>query len=246
MPQPAAAPRPAAPRTHRSRAADCYRCRRQGRWGPPAGRGAPGPAGKGRGRCRALALLPGRGLARRPQARVPAASRGRRLAKRGLAPSPGGAARPGRGLQLPALRGAALRRRRRQRPRKRKRLPREPTSPSGRSMNGSVAGGGGGFSEEVISLTRRPSGEARGGGASAPSGPGRPRRGLRSPRRGGEARPEPGGGGKGPQRALGRRREGPGGEDGEHGARSQAPAGSRPRRPLPPRREKPVTCVRES
>lgn len=34
MPQPAAAPRPIAPRTHRSRAADCYRCRRQGRWGP--------------------------------------------------------------------------------------------------------------------------------------------------------------------------------------------------------------------
>ncbi|XP_064920508.1 synaptojanin-2-binding protein [Columba livia] len=96
---------------------------------------------------------PGRGLTRRPQVRVSAASWGRRLA---AGPRPRAARRgaAGCGLQLPALRGAALRRR----PRKRKRPPREPTSPSGRSMNGSVAGGGGGFSEEVISLTRRPSG----------------------------------------------------------------------------------------
>uniref|UniRef100_A0A8B9QYX3 Synaptojanin-2-binding protein n=1 Tax=Anas platyrhynchos TaxID=8839 RepID=A0A8B9QYX3_ANAPL len=55
-------------------------------------------------------------------------------------------------LQLPALRGAAPRR-----PRKRKRPPREPTSPWGCSMNGSVAAGGG-LAEEVIRLTRRPSG----------------------------------------------------------------------------------------
>lgn len=59
---------------------------------------------------------------------------------------------PAEKLQLPALRRAAPRR-----PRKRKRPPREPTSPWGCSMNGSVAGGGG-LTEEVIRLTRRPSG----------------------------------------------------------------------------------------
>lgn len=70
------------------------------------------------------------------------------------APGAGGSSPVPRGLQLPALRGAA-----RRRPRRRERLSREPSSPSGRSMNGSVAGGG--YAEEIISLTRRPSGTAR-------------------------------------------------------------------------------------
>lgn len=144
------------------------RLSRQGRCGPPAG-----------GEGRAPRAEAGAGPRRpSPGAACPAGSGAR---------SPGGAVRRGRGLQLPALRGAALRRRRR--PRKRKRLPREPTSPSGRSMNGSVAGGGGGgFSEEVISLTRRPSGKAGGRpsltGPSAPPGPGQPRRGLGRPEAG--------------------------------------------------------------
>uniref|UniRef100_A0A663E3V5 Synaptojanin-2-binding protein n=2 Tax=Aquila chrysaetos chrysaetos TaxID=223781 RepID=A0A663E3V5_AQUCH len=147
VPQAAAAPRPAAPRTHRSPPADWYRFRRQGRWGPPAGRRpVPGPGAPPRARPRPPP--PGPGTRGEPG---PPAGKGGGGGGGGGRPR---AARRGRGLQLPALRGAALRRRR---PRKRKRLPREPTSPSGRSMNGSVAGGGG-FSEEVISLTRRPSG----------------------------------------------------------------------------------------
>lgn len=100
-------------------------------------------------------------------------------------------------------------------------------------MNGSVAGGGG-FSEEVISLTRRPSGIPAGprcfpGRAAAPR--------LRSPRRGGEA----GAGARGWWWGL------PGGLSGRRaaggrvsGARAPAPArqprGSRPQGPPLPRR----------
>lgn len=80
---------------------------------------------------------------------------------------------PPRELQLPALRGAA-----RRRPRRRERLPREPSSPSGRSMNGSVAGSG--YTEEIISLTRRPSGKA--GAASPRRGRGASRAGAAAPR----------------------------------------------------------------
>lgn len=112
--------------------------------------------------------------ARAPTASPAAGARRRRQrAARGLQRPPGPARPLPGGLQLPELRGAALRRR----PRKRKRLHRQPTSPSGCSMNGSVAGGG--VSEEVIRLTRGPSGEA---GAAAlcvgPPGSGAaPRRG---------------------------------------------------------------------
>lgn len=48
-------------------------------------------------------------------------------------------------------------------------------------MNGSVAGGGGGYAEEIISLTRRPSGKA---GAASP-------RRVRGASRAGAAAPRP-------------------------------------------------------
>lgn len=121
----------------------------------------PGEEGRARRRGREEGAGGRRRLCWAPRARCPPGSA---VSAGG---GPGSSPVPVRGLQLPALRGAA-----RRRPRGRARLSREPSSPAGRSMNGSVAGGG--YAEETISLTRRASGRAGRplpAGAAEPPGP---------------------------------------------------------------------------